>query len=169
MKATRRMVLASLVGTALIAAAPQAVSQQTDLKKSVIGGWTLVSAYNEKDGQKTEMFGSNPQGYMTFGQNGRFSFQAFQPGKATNFAGKTRPKATPAEAHAVVLSSIAYFGTYKVNEKDGVMDWNIEQSTFPNIVGPTKRTAKLAGDELTLTNPGARAGGVNHFVWKRAK
>ena len=168
MKATRRLMLASIAGTALIAAAPQALAQQKDLKKQMVGDWTLVSAYNEREGNKREPFGPKPSGYMHLGPDGRFAYMIF--GKdAPAFAAKDRTKATPEEAAAVIHSSIAYYGTYKINEKDGTLDLTIEKSTFPNNVGPGKRSVKLSGDQMTMTNPGATAGGVNVFTWKRAK
>jgi hypothetical protein len=69
----------------------------------------------------------------------------------------------------VVRNSIAYVGMYKVNEKDGTLDWDIKNSTFPNIKGVGKRNVKIAGDEMSLSNPSATAGGSNHQVWKRVK
>jgi hypothetical protein len=168
MKATRRLVLVSLAGTAILAAAPQALSQQKDLKKQLIGDWTLVSAYNERDGKKSENFGPRPEGYLHLGPNGRFANFVFAK-DAPAFAGKDRSNATPDEAAAVIRNSIAYYGTYKVNEKDATLDWNIEHSTFPNNKGSGKRSVKFSGDQMTLTNTGATAGGTNVFVWKRAK
>lgn len=168
MKARRRLVLASLAGTALIAAVPQALSQQKGLQKQLVGDWTLVSAYSMRDGNKGELFGPNPTGYLHLGDNGRFAYLIFRE-NAPKFAASSRMKATPAEAQAVVHSSIAYYGTYKVNEKDAMLEWNIDYSTFPNNVGMGKRSVRLKGDELELTNPGATAGGTNHFAWKRAK
>jgi hypothetical protein len=168
MKPTRRLLLASIAGTALIAAAPQAFSQQKDLKKQIVGDWMLVSTYNEREGQKREQFGSKPEGYMHLGPNGRFSYLVFAK-DAPPFAAKDRAKATPEEAAAVVHNSIAYYGTYKINEKDGTLEWNIEHSTFPNNKGTGKRSVKFSGDQMTMTNTGATAGGTNVFVWKRAK
>jgi hypothetical protein len=168
MKATRRLVLASILGTALIAAAPQTFSQQKDLKKQIVGEWTLVSAYNERDGKKRDQFGPTPSGYMHLAPSGRFAYLAFAK-DAPKFAGNDRMKATGAEAQAVVHNSIAYYGTYKVNEKDGTMEWDIQNSTFPNNKGVGKRVVKITGDQLSLVNPGATAGGTNNQVWKRAK
>jgi len=168
MKGTRRLVLASIAGTALIAAAPQALTQQKDLKKQIVGDWTLVSAYNEREGNKREPFGAKPSGYMHLGADGRFAYLIFAK-DAPPFAAKDRTKATPEEAAAVVHNSIAYYGTYKINEKDGTLEWKIEKSTFPNNIGSGKRSIKFSGDQMTLSNPGATAGGTNVFTWKRAK
>ena len=129
---------------------------------------TLVSAYNERDGKKTENFGPRPEGYLHLGPNGRFSYLVFAK-DAPKFAANSRMKVTAEEAQAVVQSSIAYYGTYKTNPKDGTLDWNIEHTTFPNNKGMGKRSVKFSGDEMTMSNTGATAGGTNVFVWKRAK
>src|SRR5580704_17180012 len=41
--------------------------------KDLVGTWTLVSLTLEKDGQKTDMYGPNPQGQRTYDPTGRFS------------------------------------------------------------------------------------------------
>jgi hypothetical protein len=166
MKTTRRLLLISLASTAVFAAS-QAWSQHKDLQKEIVGDWTLVSSYNERDGKRTEPFGRRPEGYLHLGQNGRFAYLVFSAKHAANFAASDRTKATPDEAAAVVRSSIAYYGTYKVS-KDGSLEWNIERTTFPNNRGPGKRTVTLSGDEMSIANAGATAGGTNYFVWKRA-
>jgi len=168
MKASRRLLLASLAGTALIAAAPQLLAQQKDLKKQIVGEWTLVSAYNELEGKKREQFGSNPKGYMYLSPAGRFAVLIFAK-DAPNFAANDRRKATGEEAQAVVRDTVASVGTYKINEKDGSLEWHVEHSTYPNSRGAGKRTVKLSADEMTVSNPSAVVGGRNDQVWKRAK
>jgi hypothetical protein len=42
--------------------------------KDLVGTWTLVSATLEQDGKKSDLFGPNPQGQVTFDPNGRMSF-----------------------------------------------------------------------------------------------
>ena len=41
--------------------------------KELVGSWTLISITVNRDGEKTEPFGSNPKGTMTFDSGGRFS------------------------------------------------------------------------------------------------
>jgi hypothetical protein len=70
----------------------------------------------------------------------------------------------------VVQGSLAYFGTYSVNDKDQSIDINIEASTYPNFDRQKQaRRYVLAGDELTITNPAASGGGAAVPVWKRVK
>jgi lipocalin-like protein len=164
-----------LVSTLAIAAAfvtfsGSAIAQGAALKRQqLIGGWTLAKLDAMVDGKKSDPFGPTPKGYMNFDGSGRFSIQIYRPGVA-KFAANNRMKGTDGEYKAVGQNSIAYFGTYKVNEKDGVMEMHVEQSSYPNWDGADqKRFLKLAGDQLTITNPVTPTGGTGVLVWKRAK
>jgi hypothetical protein len=99
--------------------------------------------------------GRQDQGRLKIGVRARF----LQPRRA----GNDRAKATGEEAQAVIRDSVAYFGTYKVDEQ-GALELNIQHSTFPNLIGVAKRVVKVTGDELSLVNPGARVGGSNNQV-----
>jgi len=81
-------------------------------------------------------------------------------------------RATGEEAQAVVAGSIAYFGTYSVNESDKVIIIKVEGGTFANLIGGPEQKriiTSLTGDELKFTNPRTPAGNTLEFVWKRAK
>jgi len=154
----------------LVAAAPGAALAQK-LQKQVEGGWTLVSVVSiGKDGKKAEPFGPKPAGYMNFDGSGHFSILIFRPG-TPKFAADNRMQGTAAEYQAVVQNSTAYYGTYKANDKDGTLELNIDQATYPNWTGMAqKRTVKFAGDELRVANPVSATGGAGaELVWKRAK
>jgi hypothetical protein len=73
---------------------------------------------------------------------------------------------------AVASRSIAYAGTYTVDESTRTIHANIETSTFPNLVGaPHQRRiiTSITADEMKFTNPRTPAGVTLEFVWKRAK
>jgi Lipocalin-like domain len=65
----------------------------------------------------------------------------------------------------VIQGSIAYFGTYTVNEADKVITAQIEGSTFPNFVGTDQKRiiTSITADELKFTNPAGSK--VGHFNW----
>lgn len=155
---------------ALVAVAPGAALAQK-LQQQLEGGWSLVSVVAiGKDGKKSEPFGPRPVGYMNFDRGGHFSILIFRPG-TPKFAADNRMQGTTAENQAVVQNSTAYYGTYKANDKDGTLDLNINQATYPNWTGMAqKRTVKFAGDELRIANPTSATGGAGaELVWKRAK
>jgi hypothetical protein len=68
--------------------------------------------------------------------------------------------------------SIAYTGSYTVDENTKTINLNIETSTFPNLVGaPNQRrvVTSTGRDEMTFVNPRNPAGITLEFMWKRAK
>ena len=138
--------------------------------KELVGMWTLVSVTLKQGGEKTDMYGTNPQGQAIFAPNGRFSIM-FIRSDVPKFASANREAGTPEENKAAVNGSIAYFGTYSVSETDRAIMYHLEGSTFPNWRGvDQKRLFTLSGDELTLTNPTPSTGsGSGYSIWRRVK
>jgi hypothetical protein len=92
------------------------VAQQKPLKEQLAGTWTLVSWEQAfKDGTKRQDFGTNPKGVASFETNGHF-FVMFARPDLPKVASTDRTKVTPQEAQAITVGSIAYFGTYTVDE-----------------------------------------------------
>ena len=98
-----------------------AFAQQKSAKEEIVGAWTLVSVTSEMDdGNKGEPFGPSPKGVIIFSNDGYFSL--FQSrAEIPKIAANDRAKATPEEAQSIVASSIAYYGTYSIDEKTKVM------------------------------------------------
>jgi Lipocalin-like domain len=145
-----------------------AFSQTTP--KDLVGTRTLVSITVEYDGKKTDFFGANPQGQLTFEPDGRFSVIILRS-DIPKFATNSRDAGSSEENKAVVQGSIAYFGTYSASEAGNVIKYHINGSTYPNWQGTDQeRLFKLSGDELTLTNFTTSIGAGNAYsVWKAAK
>ena len=128
----------TVLGLALLSS--NAVAQQKSLKEQLVGTWTVTSWEQVRDGNKIHRFGDNPKGINVFEANGRFVVMFARPDIA-KFAAPDPMKATPQEMKNVMEGSIAYYGTYTVDERTKVVDLKIESSTFPNQVGaPNKRT-----------------------------
>ena len=145
----------------------EAVAQTT--AKDLVGTWTLVSITIEQDGKKTDFYGPNPQGQAIFDPNGRFSIIITRSG-LPKFASDSRQLGTPEENAEVVQGSIAYFGTYTVDEAAKTVTYHIESSSFPNWKGIERiSTFNISGDELTFTNPMSSVGVSDEVVWKRVK
>lgn len=146
------------------------MGQQKSLKEQLVGTWIYVSStITRPDGTKTDR--PNLKGIVIYTSDGHFalvSARADLPKLASN----DTARATAEEAQAVVAGSIAYFGTYTVNEVDKVVIANVEAGTFANLVGgPEQRRiiTSLTADELRFTNPRTPAGVTLEFVWRRAK
>jgi hypothetical protein len=147
-----------------------AIAQTKSLKDQLVGTWTLVSWEQiNKDGTKLQRFGTNPKGIATFDANGRL-FLMFARPDLPKIASLNPTTATPEEAKAVVAGSLAYFGTYTVNDADKVIMMRLDASTLPNQVGSDqKRTiTSLTTDELKYDTI-ALAGDKISIVFRRAR
>ena len=79
--------------------------------------------------------------------------------------------ATADENKATLQGSLAYFGTYSVNETDKSITTRVEGSTFPNSEGEEqKRTiTRLTADEFIYENPVTTRGDRVEAAWRRVK
>src|SRR3954464_13353268 len=148
-----------------------AFAQPKSAREQIVGAWSLVSVTSETDdGKKGEPFGPAPKGVMIFSNDGHFSL--FQSrAEIPKIVANDRAKATPEEAQAIVASSIAYYGTYSIDENTKVMSVNLAASTYANVaaVPNQKRTITLlTSDELKFDNPRTPNGMTLRTTWKRA-
>ena len=160
------------VMTALSLATMQsgAIAQQKTLKEQLVGTWLLTSWEQDMpNNQKLHRFGDNPKGYNVFDANGRF-FVTFARPDLPMIASKDPNKPTPEEATAIAVGSIAYYGTYIVDEATKIISMKMESSTFANqLEADQKRTVTaISATELKMENAGALAGGGIRYVFKRA-
>ena len=164
----KKALVAVGLGLALSGAA---FAQQKSAKEQIGGAWTLVSVTAEmEDGKQAEPFGPSPKGVIMFSNDGHFSL--FQSrAEIPRIAASDRAKATPEEAQTIVASSIAYYGTYAIDENTRVMTVNIAASTYANVaaIPNQKRTITLlTSDELKFDNPRTPNGMTLRTTWKRA-
>jgi hypothetical protein len=162
-----RYITASLLIFGVILPFEEATAQTT--AKDLVGTWTLVSITIERDGKKIDFYGPNPQGQAMFDANGRVS-SIITRSDLPKFASNNRQSGTPEENKAVVQGSIAYFGTFTVDEAAKTVTYHLESCSFPNWSGIQRiSTFNISGDELTFPNPVSSIGVSDQVVWKRAK
>ena len=151
--------------------AGDAVAQQKSLKEQLVGTWKLVSSDNVRsDGGRVDNIGPNPKGILIYTSDGHFALvntRSDLPKVASN----SRDRGTPEEYKAVVQGSIAYFGTYSVNEADKVISVQVDGSTFANMIGTDQKrvVTSLTANELKFINPAPSRDGTLELVWKRAE
>jgi len=148
------------------------LAQQKTLKEQLVGTWTLVSSDQVlPDGRKLKQFGANPKGISVFDANGRFFLMIASADNSKIASKDPSSKTNFEEIGGLIVESIAYYGTYTVNEAERVAILHLEASTFPNQVGTDqKRTiTSLTADELKYSSPAAMSGVQVHQVWKRAE
>jgi Lipocalin-like domain len=164
------MTTTALVCLAVGLSASDSIAQQKSLKEQLVVTWTLVSSDQVRpDGSKLKQFGDNPKGINVFDANGRF-FVMVASADNLQIASNWRSQ-TKSEADGLIVESIAYYGTYTVNEEVNVISLHLDASTFPNQVETDQQRTitSLTADELKYSSPAAISGVQVHQVWKRAK
>jgi hypothetical protein len=99
------------------------------LREQLVGAWEIVLCEAVRpDGTKSPLvMGSDPAGQLIFTDDGHFSFQA--TAELPEFTSNNRMKTTPEENKAATEGSIAYYGTYIVNDADGTIAVHVERSS----------------------------------------
>jgi hypothetical protein len=144
-------------------------SQQPSLQARLIGTWEYVSS-TAKLPDGSPLWGHEPKSLFILTENGRFSWQVFRSDRP-KFASNNRLDATADELRANNRGSLAYFGTYKINEADKTITFRTEAGTYPNGEDEviTRIITKLTADEWAYTNPATTLGARIEAVWRRIK
>ena len=146
-------------------------AQEKSFKQLLVGTWMLVACEAvARDGTKSPLVtGDHPAGQYIFTDDGHFSFQ--ETAELSKVVSDDRMKTTPSEDKAVVQGSIAYYGTYTVNDADKTIAVHIERSSFPNLNGTDGKriVTTLSADEMSYVNPRPMARGTINCTFKRAK
>jgi hypothetical protein len=147
-------------------------AQTKSLKDQLVGTWTVASwEQSNKDGTKTQRFGANPKGVNVFDANGHFFIMFARP-DLPKLASNDPSNPTPDEAKAITVGSVAYFGTYTVDEPSKTISLKIEASSLPNQLGIDQKRVitSITADELKYTNTTAVGGaGQINSAYRRAK
>jgi Lipocalin-like domain len=180
-RTTLAMTFTALLGLALDLSASDSFAEQRLFKEQLVGTWTLVSSDQVRsDGSKVQQFGANPKGITVFNPNGRFFHMIANPGflmvaSANNpkIVSNELSKTNSEEFGGLIAESIAYYGTYIVNETEKFVILHLDASTFPNQAGSDQERTitSLTANRLIMkySNPAAVSGVQVHQVWKRAE
>jgi hypothetical protein len=136
--------------------------------KDLVGTWSFVSITVVDGEKKSEPYGSNVKGILIL-DGKRFSITIMRD-QLPKIASNNRMSATPEENKAIVQGSIAYFGSYTVDESGKAILIKIDASTYPNWTGTNQtRMYQWSGSELVLTNPAGSTGGVLNVRLRRSQ
>jgi hypothetical protein len=127
------------------------LAQGKSLKDQLVGTWIYVSNTGKRD-DGSNVQRPSLQGAVPYTADGHFHFITTRT-DAPKLASKDTSRPTLEEAMAIASGSIAYTGTYTVDEA------NVEASTFPNLAGaPNQRrvVTSINADEMKFTNPARR-------------
>jgi len=137
--------------------------------KDLIGAWLTVSVAVDQGDKKLEPFGSDAKGTQIYDASGRFATIVMR-GDLPKVASNNMQTSTAEESLIIAHGSLAYYGTYTVNDVDKTVTVKIEGASFPNFAGTTQtRRFEISGDELTISNPTPAVGSAAKVVLKRAK
>jgi hypothetical protein len=180
----RRNLLRNLLGLPLfitLALVFLGAQSPTDpLQAQLIGSWRLVSRQTTLlNGQVVTDPGlsATPNGILIYDQSGHVAAQLSRPGRTVasitqECANIQKVKGTNDTAQTV-LGYDAYFGTYKVDIKRGIVIHHLESALFPEDVGKDiPRHFSLEGDKLTIDFNTTTSDGTQvkrTLVWSRLK
>jgi hypothetical protein len=129
-----------------------------EIAQKIVGAWRYIGTW--VDGVPRNR-GANPQGMIVYTAGGHMSVQ-IAPDRPRTKAGA---EATPEEAQAALKDYIAYFGTYTIDERTGVVTHHRIASIQPGDTRPFERAPEFKGDRLILRPPGSK----QEIVWERIK
>ena len=134
--------------------------------------WLLACEGRWSDGRISKPYGDEPSGLLMYDGQGSFSGQIMTQGRP-NFATGNLLKGSDAEVRAAFEGYVAYYGSYTVDETEGLMIHQVEGSFFPNWIGDTQvRKFEFSGDGRlqlsTLPIKGSRADLTVVLLWERA-
>jgi hypothetical protein len=163
------LTLSAITALGLALLPGSAISQQKTLKEQLVGTWTFVSSVNTRpDGSKFDAWGANPKGATIYDANGHYAFMIMRSDlpKVAD-----RSKTTPEQGKSIAEGSIAYYGTYMVDEPSKTVTLHVDGSTFSAFNGTDqKRIIKsITADEMNTMNPATSDGTSAETKYKRAK
>jgi hypothetical protein len=139
------------------------------LKNQIVGTWIYVSSTAKTaDGKAVPR--PDLKGAVTYNADGRFHFIT-TPVDVPKYTSNETSRPSPEEAMIVASGSIAYTGTYTVDESSKTIEARVETSTFPNLVGAANQrrvVISISAGEMRFVNPSTPSGLILEFVWKRA-
>jgi hypothetical protein len=160
----------AIVAVSVVPATMMSASALAQSASDLVGTWTLVSSVTERDGTKTDQFGTDAKGTMVCDANGHFMLTIIGA-DLPKFGSNNRAGGTPEENKAVMSKSIAMIGDYLVNESDKTLTFKVDSATFPNWNGTEQKRllSPIDGDILKYITPTASSGGVGTVTWKRLR
>ena len=138
------------------------VTARTESQTSgIIGTWRLVSAEDRlPNGTIAYPFGERATGTITYDSTGHMAVQIMRLGR-TKWAAFEDGPGEP------LLSYVAYFGTYVVDERSRKVTHHIQGHLDPKRLGVDNvRTYELVGDRLMLIEAERP---VRHVTWERIR
>ena len=125
---------------------------QTGVRDRILGAWQLESRTVRTSGGEAlsdPVLGERPAGRLFYDASGRMALQMMREARTQPISAPGRP--ADASNPRVILGYDAYFGTFRMNPRDGTITHHVEGSLFPEDLGKDfERRLSVEGDTLTL-------------------
>jgi lipocalin-like protein len=152
------ILIASAAGMLYGFVARAAARPRPDVREQLIGSWTLVSRVSTlANGSVLPDPGlaATPKGVLIYDRSGHVAAQLSRHGRTLEMIPDECREAVKVrgtnDTSQTILGYDAYFGTYSVDEKEGVVTHHLEIALFPGDIGKSiKRNISISGDKLTL-------------------
>lgn len=186
MRVVKAIVL--VVGNAILGAlflAPVAAANADAVVRSrvvdeLVGSWSLASRVTTTiDGKVLTDPGlsATPKGVLIYDRHGHVAAQLSRPGRTVEMLAEECHEAEKVtgtnDTAQTILGYDAYFGTYIVDAKAGMVTHHLDSALFPGDIGKAiKREFTIAGDSLTIKFHTTLRDGtpvVRTLVWARMK
>jgi hypothetical protein len=128
-----------------------------EVAKRFVGAWRYIGTM--VDGKPFPGRGANPTGMICYTASGHMAVQ-IAPDRERPKAGKNM---TAEEARNALENYIAYFGTYTVDERAGLVTHQRAASVQPGDAAQVVRAYEFAGNRLILRPPGT----TQEITWER--
>jgi hypothetical protein len=138
-----RNVVTGFAALGLTFVTTQAPAQQKSLQETIAGAWIITSVFDEyQNGEKKDNWGGPVKGQITFGRTGRFT---------QILVGPTIASMKGEDPRKPDAMTVAYYGTYSVDEAGKKINAKIEAATYSARANTdTSWTVEGSGDTLTL-------------------
>src|ERR1700735_1787516 len=104
---------------------------QQSIKSLLPGAWNLLLIDGiDGEGINHPLYGPNPEGIAMYSANGYVAVEIMRSINRPRFASGNRDKGTTDENAATVQGTLAYYGTYTVDEAGKTLTEHVEGSTF---------------------------------------
>ncbi len=135
----------------------------SSIEDRFVGTWKLA-AFERRgpDGELRPSANSYRNGLLVYTPTGHMSLQLTRENRQ-QFEGR----ASGEEAQAALYSYIAYYGTFTVNETQGVVTHQRQGHLIPDRVTEGTRYFRFSGNRLTLTAPPTGEGMTSTLTWER--
>lgn len=168
------------VDHAQTAVAREQAAASSSVRAQLIGSWRLVSRQSRRANGELDAdpgLSTVPLGVLIYDQSGHIAAQLSRRDRTVAMIGEecqtaAATKGTPDTAQTI-LGYDAYFGTYRINEREGIVTHHLEAALFPGDIGKDiDRHFTISGDQLTISFSTTTREGVKvtrTLIWERMK